>query len=318
MQKSHLPMLSNQENPFKRRNHPKKEKRFKAPFSSPVLKKQNGIKKGAKQKEVSKASKAPDAPKENRRQEETLQNEVFQKRQEGALTLKRPFNPEKLKKLLQNLGFNAHQKMGPPGTFWGGQSFVLTKTAQGSSNIAGFKKRLFNQVMARGDLLYPAFNRRKHNHTHKLVVYNQLAKLSKSLSYLSVNKIRFYIGFALNEAGYTTRKGEVNNTSTLRRRTVFSLVGVVETDTALLLTRWQRYLSLAQSRQSINHAWWQPFTRQLIQMWDTAHYTKRQLPLEAQKQPLLLCLQRQKCKGSKNLVSKHGPWIDSGNVLNLR
>lgn len=124
------------------------------------------------------------------------------------------------------------------------------RTISGSSRISCFKKVLYNQVIARGYMLYPVFNRRKQKHSYSMVVNNHRVKLGKMFSPMSQGLMSFYTGFALKAAMRTIIGG---HKATLKKRSSPYLVSNVERNTALLLTRCQWYFSLRKSRQSMNH-----------------------------------------------------------------
>ena len=142
------------------------------------------------------------------------------------------------------------------------------KPVLGASSVVGFKKQLFHQVMARGHMLYPAFNRRKHKHSYSMVVNNHHVKLSKAFSYLSKNRIAFYIGFALKAANRSILVPPHKKTT--RKRAIPYQVSAVESDTALLLLRCQGQFFLRKSRQSINHSWWKPRAQRFLIFGDTS------------------------------------------------
>ena len=165
------------------------------------------------------------------------------------------------------------------------------KLVLGASSIVGFKKHHFNQIMAQGHMLYPPFNRRKHNHSYAMVVNNHHVKLSKSFHYLSKKKMAFYIGFALK----TAQRMVSSDKKTTRKRAMPYLVSVMESDTALLLLRCQDQFFLKKSRQSIIHGEWKPRAQRVFYFGDT--------------------IQRmQKCYGSKSR-KRHSGWLNFGGIL---
>lgn len=133
----------------------------------------------------------------------------------------------------------------------------------GGSTVSGFKKLLYHQVMARGYMLYPGFNRRKHNHSYAMVVNNHQVRLGKMYSYLSKNRISAYIGLALKAAwsniavvGGDTSWRHNPGKKSLRKTALPFLVGVIESDSALLLLRCQHRFFLRTSRQYVTHSGW--------------------------------------------------------------
>jgi hypothetical protein len=114
----------------------------------------------------------------------------------------------------------------------------------GSSSLVGFKKTIYNHVIARDGNLYPFRNRKKNSHTH-FGLKQQLSKLGKSFGYLSQNLLHFCVGEAL--------KSTYSSEALLKKnRAVPNLVEVIETHLMIMLTRNQRYVSFSQAKQSLN------------------------------------------------------------------
>lgn len=174
-----------------------------------------------------------------------------------------------------------------------GSPLLLTarrKLKRKGTRIGGFKKHLFNQVMSRGHMLTPAFQRRKHGHSYGLVVNNHLVKLSKTFGYHSRSKIKFYIGLALKKANAQQKDPSAIK---IRRRTVPYLASVVETDTSLMLTRNQQYFTFLESKQRVLHGRVLMSSHRHTQAWLTAQsMSKRTIVPEL-----------------------FGPWVDTGEVL---
>jgi hypothetical protein len=169
----------------------------------------------------------------------------------------------------------------------------LPKLLLGASSVVGFKKQLFHQVMARGHMLYPGFNRRKFNHSYSMVVNNHHIKLSKAFSGLSKNRLSFYIGFALKAAHQYLIVPRHKKTT--RKRAMPYLVSNIESDTALLLLRCQDQYSLRTSRVSINHATWKPRAQRFVSFGDTCQKLQKYL--------------------SSHGRTKHSRWHAHGSVL---
>lgn len=127
---------------------------------------------------------------------------------------------------------------------------------KGASTIGGFKKVLYNKILVHDRRLKPAYNRRKHNITHYMVVQNQFARLDKAFVYLGKNKLGNIMGVVLKTAYSTvppagwikTRKHNYFNIS-IRAKTIPNLVSIIEGQVYLLLWRNQFNGSLTKSRQ---------------------------------------------------------------------
>jgi hypothetical protein len=127
-----------------------------------------------------------------------------------------------------------------------------------ASTIGGFKKVLYNKILVQDRRLKPAYNRRKHNITHYMVVQNQLARLDKAFAYLGKNKLGNIIGVVLKTAYSTvppagcikTKKyNYFNNKLSIRAKAIPNLVSIIEGHVTLLLWRNQFNGSLTKSRQ---------------------------------------------------------------------
>lgn len=70
----------------------------------------------------------------------------------------------------------------------------------GTSNLSGFKKRLFFRVRALNGRLMPALNRRKHSHSHHMILENQVKNFSKTFSYVKKKTLSFWAAEALSES----------------------------------------------------------------------------------------------------------------------
>jgi hypothetical protein len=129
---------------------------------------------------------------------------------------------------------------------------------KGASTIGGFKKVLYNKILVQDRRLKPAYNRRKHNITHYMVVQNQLARLDKAFVYLGKNKLVNIIGVIFKTvysivpwAGWikTKKHNYFNNKLSIRAKAIPNLVSIIEGQVTLLLWRNQFNSSLTKSRQ---------------------------------------------------------------------
>lgn len=157
---------------------------------------------------------------------------------------------------------------------------------KGASTIGGFKKVLYNKVLVQDRRLKPAYNRRKHNISHYMVIQNQFARLDKTFVYLGKNKLANMIGLVLKttypmifpafnwvgKQSLQTFKTEgfepltlkrvsgkrgkdkngmnyFNSRPLIRGKTIPTLVSIIEGQVTLLLWRNQFNGSLTKSRQ---------------------------------------------------------------------
>nr|UCS09838.1 ribosomal protein S4 [Percursaria percursa] len=148
----------------------------------------------------------------------------------------------------------------------------LLNILKGSTSTTGFKKMLYNRIKIQNNRLYPSYNRRKHNHSHHILITNQLSKLSKTFDHLSKNKLKNFITLALKKAlgkellpsslasfvkphTVTVTKGDqvLKLMFGIRTRAIPNLISILETQTEPLLWRNQFKHCLAYSRQTLLH-----------------------------------------------------------------
>jgi hypothetical protein len=130
---------------------------------------------------------------------------------------------------------------------------------KGGSTISGFKKVLYNKILVRDRRLKPAYNRRKHNVSHYMVIQNQLARLDKTFVYLGKNKLANMTSLVLkttypgNSPAFhwakTKKHKYFNNKPPIRGKAIPKLVSIIEGQVTLLLWRNQFNGSLTKSRQ---------------------------------------------------------------------
>nr|YP_010021564.1 ribosomal protein S4 [Ulva rigida]QOL10405.1 ribosomal protein S4 [Ulva rigida] len=136
---------------------------------------------------------------------------------------------------------------------------ILFSFLKGSTSTTGFKQVLYNRIRIENNRLYPLYNRRKHSHSHHILITNQLGKLSKTFHYLSRNKLKNFITLALTKAlGY---KGKSTNTIPycfisrhISARSTPDLIAILETQICTLIWRNQFKHCLGNSRQAVLHA----------------------------------------------------------------
>ena len=128
---------------------------------------------------------------------------------------------------------------------------------KGSCTAAGFKKVLYNRITVVNRQLKPGYNRRKHNHSHSIIITNQLRRIDKAFRYVGRNKLLSIIALALG-VGYNLKAKEQKNTIFSSNqlpsfRTIPNLVSTIETQEALLLWRNQFRYSVDSCRQALLH-----------------------------------------------------------------
>nr|YP_010216421.1 ribosomal protein S4 [Ulva intestinalis]UBR43442.1 ribosomal protein S4 [Ulva intestinalis] len=135
---------------------------------------------------------------------------------------------------------------------------IVLSFLKSSTSTAGFKQVLYNRIKIQNNRLHPSYNRRKHSHSHHILITNQLGKLSKTFHYLSANKLKNFITLALRKAfGYK----EENTTTTpycaisrfFKSRSTPDLIAILETQICALIWRNQFKHCLANSRQAVLH-----------------------------------------------------------------
>lgn len=129
---------------------------------------------------------------------------------------------------------------------------------KGSTSTIGFKQVLYNRIKIEKNRLYPSYNRRKHNHSHHILISNQLSKLSKTFNYLSKNKLKNFITLALRKAfGYKADSSTLRPYYQLSRymsiRSMPNLISILENQMDTLIWRNQLKYCLAYSRQTVLH-----------------------------------------------------------------
>jgi hypothetical protein len=130
---------------------------------------------------------------------------------------------------------------------------------KGASTIGGFKKVLYNKILVQDRRLKPAYNRRKHDISHYMVIQNQLARLDKTFVYLGKNKLANIIGLVLKSTYPTIspafnwikakKHKNPNSKASIRGKAIPKLVSTIEGQVTLLLWRNQFNGSLTKSRQ---------------------------------------------------------------------
>jgi hypothetical protein len=77
---------------------------------------------------------------------------------------------------------------------------VLRNSLRGCTTVTGFKKSLYSKIKIQDHRLLPSYNRRKHNHSHYMVIENQLRNTSKTFQYISRTRLRYIIAASLKNA----------------------------------------------------------------------------------------------------------------------
>nr|YP_010003151.1 ribosomal protein S4 [Ulva torta]AZP40256.1 ribosomal protein S4 [Ulva torta] len=133
---------------------------------------------------------------------------------------------------------------------------ILVNFLKASTSTIGFKQTLYNRIKIENNRLYPSYNRRKHNHSHHILITNQLGKLSKTLHYLSKNKLKNFITLALRKAlGHRSKNSTLiyQLSGYISTRSTPNLISILENQMGALIWRNQFRHSLAYSRQTLLH-----------------------------------------------------------------
>lgn len=86
---------------------------------------------------------------------------------------------------------------------------LLHSSLRGCTTVTGFKKVLYSKIKIQDHKLLPSYNRRKHNHSHYMVIENQLRNTSKAFQYIDRTKLRYIIASSLKKA-HTNYKLELD------------------------------------------------------------------------------------------------------------
>jgi hypothetical protein len=150
----------------------------------------------------------------------------------------------------------------------GTKSFSISQGPQEefNSSCVGFKKQLFFRVRVFHEGLMPAFDRRKHSHSHAMLLENPVRNLSKTFNYVKKQTLRFWVAEAL--MGST---GAVNNSfkqknsfkqNSFKQKNSFwkyfptaHLVNNVESQYKVLLWRHAFTVSLNHAALSVRHSY---------------------------------------------------------------
>lgn len=135
----------------------------------------------------------------------------------------------------------------------------LYSDLKGSSTAAGFQKTLYNKVSMQNRRLQPGTNRRKHNHSHSLIIINQFRRINKTFYYIGRHNFSNIVAFVLKKAHFfKPAKGICfifNSTpkSVCFIRAIPNLISIIETQVSVLLWRNQFRCHLTSSRQALLH-----------------------------------------------------------------
>ena len=105
--------------------------------------------------------------------------------------------------------------------------------------------------------LQPSTNRRKHNHSHYLIITNQFRRINKTFHYVGRPNLLNIVAFALKTA-YVFESAKYicfisNSAPSASIRAIPYLVSTIETQIMVLLWRNQFRCHLTGSRQTLLH-----------------------------------------------------------------
>ncbi len=133
----------------------------------------------------------------------------------------------------------------------------LYSDLKGSSTTAGFQKTLYNKVSMQGGRLLPGTNRRKHSHSHYLIIKNQFRRINKTFHYIGKQSISNIVAFALKMA-YCFKPAKYtcsifNSAPLPGLRAIPGLISAIETQLSIMLWRNQFRYHLTSSRRALLH-----------------------------------------------------------------
>ena len=133
----------------------------------------------------------------------------------------------------------------------------LYSDLNGLSTTAGFQKTLYNKVSMQSGRLQPGTNRRKHSHSHYLIIKNQFRRINKTFHYIGKQSISNIVAFALKMA-YCFKPAKntcsiFNSAPLPGLRAVPGLISAIETQLPIMLWRNQFKYHLTSSRRALLH-----------------------------------------------------------------
>ena len=133
----------------------------------------------------------------------------------------------------------------------------LYSDLKGFSTTAGFKKALYNKVSMQDRRLQPGTNRRKHNHSHYLIITNQFRRIKKTFHYVGKQNFSNIVAFVLKTAYFFKPVKSIcfifNSAPLPSIRAIPYLVSTIETQIMVLLWRNQFRCHLTNSKQALLH-----------------------------------------------------------------
>lgn len=152
--------------------------------------------------------------------------------------------PTKVQKLSKREATNALQ----------GNSKWTGDALQGRSSMTGFKKAIYNRVKLSNNLLSPAYNRRKYNHSHYNQIEKQCTRLSRTYGYLSRKKITHFISSSLVNK-YNHNFDSFFKSQTLTHdRTSVKMLQLLESQLCVLMYRSLFSKSIPMARQQLRQS----------------------------------------------------------------
>ncbi len=133
----------------------------------------------------------------------------------------------------------------------------LYSDLKGSSTTAGFQKTLYNKVSMQDRRLQPGTNRRKHNHSHYLIITNQFRRINKTFHYVGKQNFSNIVAFVLKTAYFVKPVKYIcfifSSAPLPNIRTIPYLISTIETQITVLLWRNQFRCHLTSSKQTLLH-----------------------------------------------------------------
>lgn len=127
----------------------------------------------------------------------------------------------------------------------------------GCSTAPGFKKALYNRIHAQERRLRPPGDRRRHSHSHLLIVTNQLRRADRALCYVGRKKFSSIVASSLRGAhaplGRAEALAHLFSGEAANARAVPGFASAMEARIPSLLWRNQFAAHFASSRQALLH-----------------------------------------------------------------
>jgi hypothetical protein len=104
----------------------------------------------------------------------------------------------------------------------------------GACALTGFKKQVYRPVRAYNGRIQPSLNRRKHAHSHMMILDHQIRQLSKAFNYIKIKTIKFWSAqsmlinyanwYTLNPSNVASNLSSLVNFSSLPTRNLVKII----------------------------------------------------------------------------------------------